>query len=85
MSGVFQNIDPLPPLVRGRTHSLGGKGVGGQYFGSHQTLLCTLYSVLCEWDSRDFPLQVGGEGGEGDVGVERPPYLSQPGLQPGSC
>ncbi len=26
----------------GRTHTLGGKGVGGQYFGRHQTLLCTL-------------------------------------------
>jgi hypothetical protein len=42
MSGFFRNIDPPPPqrpasvyppppLVRGRTHSLGGEGVGGQY------------------------------------------------------
>ncbi len=28
----------------GRTHSLGGKGVGGQYFGRRQTLLCTLHT-----------------------------------------
>jgi hypothetical protein len=52
MSGVFQNIDLSPPgecvppslLVRGgRTHSLGGEGVGGQYFGGRQTLLSTLH------------------------------------------
>jgi hypothetical protein len=30
---------------RGRTHSLGGEGVGGQYFGRRQTLLCTLHTV----------------------------------------
>ncbi len=43
MSGVFRNIDPPPPhrpasgrvctprpFVRGKTHSLGGEGVGGQ-------------------------------------------------------
>jgi hypothetical protein len=57
MSGVFQNIDPPTPsppgecvtpkpLVRGRTYSLGGEGVRGQYFW--KTLLCTLHtSVLC--------------------------------------
>ncbi len=50
MYGFFQNIDPpphrpasvyLPPAfgAGGRTHSLGGKGVGGQYFGRRQTLL----------------------------------------------
>jgi hypothetical protein len=27
-----------------RTHSLVGKGVGGQYFGRRQTLLCTLHT-----------------------------------------
>jgi hypothetical protein len=53
VSGVFQNIDPPPPyqpasvypppLVRGRTHLLGGEGVGGQYFGRRQTQLCTLH------------------------------------------
>jgi hypothetical protein len=37
MSGVFQNIDPPPPhrpavVVGGRTHSLGGEGVGGSIF-----------------------------------------------------
>jgi hypothetical protein len=26
-----------------RTHSLGGEGVGGQYFGRRQTQLCTLH------------------------------------------
>ncbi len=63
MSGVFQNIYPHPshrpsnvyppPPARlccgGRTHSLGGEGVGGQQFGRRQTLLCTLYmQVLCD-------------------------------------
>jgi hypothetical protein len=58
MSGVFQNIDPPPPhrpesvyggthsplVGGGRTHSLGGEGVGGgQYFGRRQTQLCTLH------------------------------------------
>jgi hypothetical protein len=61
MSGVFQNVDPPPPhrpasvyppprlWCGGRTHSLGGEGVGGQEFGRRQTLLCTLYytSTLC--------------------------------------
>ncbi len=46
MSGVFRSIDPPPPHRpanvyhpafgggggRGRTHSLSGEGVGGQYF-----------------------------------------------------
>jgi hypothetical protein len=37
-----------PPLVRGRTHSLGVEVVRGQYFGRRQTLLCTLHmQVLC--------------------------------------
>jgi hypothetical protein len=45
MSGVFQNIDPHHLWCGGRTHSLGGKGVGGLYFGRRQTLLCTLYFV----------------------------------------
>jgi hypothetical protein len=30
----------------GRSHSLGGEGVGGQYFGRRQTLLCTLHKYL---------------------------------------
>ncbi len=38
-----RRVCTLPPLVRGRTHSLGGKGLGGQYFGRRRTLLCTLY------------------------------------------
>jgi hypothetical protein len=53
MAGVFQNIDPpsptpprecVPPAfgAGGRTHSLVGEGVGGQYFGRRQTQLCTL-------------------------------------------
>ncbi len=36
VSEAFQNIDPPPPILpkrRGRTHSPGGEGVGGQYFG----------------------------------------------------
>jgi hypothetical protein len=48
VSGVFQNIDPptpsppvecVPPRLwcGGRTHSLGGERVGGQYFGRRQT------------------------------------------------
>jgi hypothetical protein len=57
MSGVCQNIDtppphplasvypPPPPLVRGRTHSLGEEGVGGHYFGRRPTLFCSLYST----------------------------------------
>jgi hypothetical protein len=64
MSGVFQNIDPQPPhrpasvypprlWCGGKTHSLGGEGVGGQYFGRRQTLLCTLHMlVLCDSPSR---------------------------------
>ncbi len=50
--GVFQNIDPHPPLplatvspprtkgggVGGDKHSPGGEGVGGQHFGRRQTL-----------------------------------------------
>jgi hypothetical protein len=55
MFGVFQLIES-PPLTarrvctprlwcRGRTHSLGGEGVGGQYFGRRQTLLCTLLYI----------------------------------------
>jgi hypothetical protein len=65
MSGVFQNIDPpnpsppgecVPPRLwcGGRTHSLGGEGVGGQYFGRRQTQLCTLHmKVLCEYSRRN--------------------------------
>jgi hypothetical protein len=62
MSGVFQNIDHPPPppgecvppclWCGGRTHSLGGVGVGGQYFGRRQTQLCTLHmQVLCAWSA----------------------------------
>ncbi len=46
--GVFQTIDPPTPLTArrvctphrlwGRIHSLGGEGVGGQFFGRRQTL-----------------------------------------------
>jgi hypothetical protein len=48
VSGDFQNIDPhpSPPSERvlpqhqrqGGTHSPGGEGMGGQYFGRRQTL-----------------------------------------------
>jgi hypothetical protein len=42
VSGVFQNIDPLPPLhpasVSSPAPKAGGEGVGGQYFGRRQTL-----------------------------------------------
>ncbi len=50
VSDVFQNIDPPPPLHpasalaggaligAGVTHSPGGEGVGGQYFGRRQIL-----------------------------------------------
>jgi hypothetical protein len=47
VSGVFQNIDPHPPLHpasvypphqrRGITHSPAVRGMGGQYFGRRQT------------------------------------------------
>jgi hypothetical protein len=40
MFGVFQNIDPPPPLTARRTHSLGGEGGGGQYFRRRQIQLC---------------------------------------------
>jgi hypothetical protein len=45
MSCVFQNIDPPTPLSTrrgGRTHSPGGEGGGGQYFGRRKTQLGTL-------------------------------------------
>jgi hypothetical protein len=67
MSGVFQNIDPSPPgecvpppLVRGRTHSLGGEGGGGGgsifwktpdtplYF-TYVSALCYTVSSQLEW------------------------------------
>jgi hypothetical protein len=49
VSGIFLNIDPPPPLPLvsvssprtkggGYTHSPGGEGVDGQYFGRCQTL-----------------------------------------------
>ncbi len=48
VSGVFRTIDPPPPLhpasgsslrtKGGGTHSPGGEGVGGQYFGTRQTM-----------------------------------------------
>jgi hypothetical protein len=50
VSGVFQNIDPPLPLHTSEcvqsnprtkgwgTHSPGGEGVGGQYFGRRHTL-----------------------------------------------
>jgi len=55
MSGVFQNIEPLPPhnpaSLYPPTFGAGGgharwveRGVGGQYFGRRQTLLCTLHA-----------------------------------------
>jgi hypothetical protein len=48
MSGDFQNIeniDPHPPRLtaRGEDTLAGGEGVGGQYFGRRQALLCTLH------------------------------------------
>jgi hypothetical protein len=52
MSYVFQNIDPPPPsppecvppaFVAGGGHTRRvERGVGGQYFGSRNTQLCTL-------------------------------------------
>jgi hypothetical protein len=59
MSGVFQNIDPptphrpagVPPRLwcGGRTHSLGGEGVGAQYFWkTPDTALYSKYvTTLC--------------------------------------
>ncbi len=59
MSDVFRNIDPPPHFLTarrvctprlwcgGRTHSLGGEGVGGSIqFGRRQTLLCGFYSAV---------------------------------------
>jgi hypothetical protein len=49
MSGVFQNIDPPPRLwCGGRTHSLGGKGVGGQYFGRRHARHCSVL-YICKY------------------------------------
>ncbi len=47
MSGVFRNIEPSPPgeWCGGRTHSLGGEGVGGSIF--RKTPDTALYSILC--------------------------------------
>jgi hypothetical protein len=48
ISGCFQPgqakvvLGPTP--LGGTTHSLGEEGVGGQYFGRRQTLLCTLHT-----------------------------------------
>jgi hypothetical protein len=40
---------PPPPRLwcGGRTHSLGGQGKGGHYFGRRRTLFCTLY--ICKY------------------------------------
>jgi hypothetical protein len=52
MPCVYQNIDPPPPSPPGRgvhsTHSPGGEGGGGQYFGRRKTQLCTISNPL--WD-----------------------------------
>jgi hypothetical protein len=72
MSGVFQNIDPPPPSplgdcvppclwCGGRTHSLDGKGVWGQYFIRRQTLPCTLHTL------RKYFVQEGIERGGHEV------------------
>jgi hypothetical protein len=44
--------------------SLGGEGLGGQYFGRRQTLLCTLHMyVLCGYiDRHYYQLQLHGNG-----------------------
>jgi hypothetical protein len=59
MSLVFQNIDPPPPSlpgecappkkkagITGGTHSPGGEGVRGQYFGRQETLDCPLTVII---------------------------------------
>ncbi len=68
MSGVFQNIyphpltahSPPPPLVRGRTHSLGGEGVGGSIVRKTPVIGLASYSIIPlrktlfypEWNAR---------------------------------
>ncbi len=55
MSGVFRNIDPSPPGecvspafgAVGRTHSLGGDGVGDQYSSEDARHCSVLY--LCKY------------------------------------
>jgi hypothetical protein len=51
MSGVFQSIDPLttrrecsPPAFGAERGHTRGEGVGSQYFGRRQKLLCTLHT-----------------------------------------
>jgi hypothetical protein len=51
MSLVFKNIDPPPPSSPGEcggggTHSPGGEGVGGQYFGRRETKDCPLIVIV---------------------------------------
>jgi hypothetical protein len=70
MSGVH----PPPPPPRlwcgGRTHSLGGEGVGVQYFGRCQTQICTLL-YICKyfvdfiyfWRSNKKQRSCDGQGG----------------------
>jgi hypothetical protein len=62
MSGVFRNIDPPTPhrpasvssprlWCGGRTHSLGGEGVGGSIVRkTTDTALYSIYVVLCGTD-----------------------------------
>jgi hypothetical protein len=52
MSGVFRNIDPPPPHppafgAGGRTHSLGGKGVGGSNSSEDARHCSALY--ICKY------------------------------------
>jgi hypothetical protein len=68
MSGVFQNIDPRPPhrpasvyprlWCGGRTHSLGGEGVGVNILTPDTDLYFTYVSALCYTVSSKLELKV---------------------------
>jgi hypothetical protein len=60
MAGGFQNIDPpspsppgecVPPRLWcvGRTHSLGGEGWGGQYFGILEDVRHSSVLYVCKY------------------------------------
>jgi hypothetical protein len=78
MSGVFQNIDPPPPLCLvsvypppprlwcgGRKHSLGGEGGGGSIFWkTPDTALYSTYVSTLYYTHTQPVLMVSGTGGE---------------------
>ncbi len=98
MSGVFQNIDPptsSPPgecvpsrlWCGGRTHSLGGEGVGGSIFWKMpDTALYSTYVVSTLRDEHYICLHAGGTGAQPECAGGGPghPHLRRVGRQPGA-